>query len=237
MRQIGAAALLAASAIVGTAHAQTSQCTVPDRLPRPKPEEPTESEPRRDLPIGSYTLAVSWSPQYCAGKKSAADAFQCGGRSGRFGFVLHGLWPDGYGKAWPQYCKPTTLLPERVIRQNLCMTPSAQLLQHEWAKHGTCMSSRPADYFAKARALYTPLRFPDMQAAARRPRLTVAAFAQLFANANPGIRADMMRVTTTRGGWLNEVWLCLDKRLRYTRCPAHQGGAKPAAVLRIRDAA
>jgi ribonuclease T2 len=47
------------------------------------------------------------------------------------------------------------------------------------------------------------------------------------------MRADMMRITTTRQGWLDEVWLCTDTSFRYTRCPAHQGGAAPTDSVRI----
>ena len=61
----------------------------------------------------------------------------------------------------------------------------------------------------------------------------MVVFADAFARANKGLRADMLRVTTTRGGWLNEVWLCMDKAMQFTRCPGHQGGAPTSAALRI----
>lgn len=217
----------------GTALAQAAQCRLPAQLARPKPDLPTEREPRRILPIGSYTLALSWSPQYCAGKKDSRDSLQCAGRNGRFGFTLHGLWPDGYGKEWPQYCRATDIVPREVLRQNLCVTPSVQLIQHEWAKHGTCMATRPELYFNLSRAFYQSIRYPDMAALARRRTLTVGQFAQAFAAANRGLRADMVRVTTTRDNRLSEIWLCMDRSMEYTRCPAHQGGAKNSAALRI----
>jgi ribonuclease T2 len=44
----------------------------------------------------------------------------------------------------------------------------------------------------------------------------------------------MMRVTATRDGWLDEVWLCLDKRFALARCPAHGGGVRPGTPLKIR---
>ncbi|KXU29133.1 ribonuclease T, partial [Sphingobium sp. AM] len=209
-------------------------CTAPPaQTPRPRPDLPDAGQPRRLLPIGGYTLALSWSPQYCSGAKGSDDAFRCSGRNGRFGFTLHGLWPDGVGRDWPQYCRATDLLPRPVIRQNLCSTPSAQLLQHEWAKHGTCMTTRPELYFNLSRALYQSIRYPDMTALARRKTLTAGQFAQAFAAANKGMRADMMRVTATRDNRLDEVWLCMDKTLEFARCPSHQGGAGNKAVLRI----
>ena len=71
-----------------------------------------------------------------------------------------------------------------------------------------------------------------MIALSRRP-LSAGRFAQAMARANSGLRVEMMRTTADRQGWLDEVWICLDKRFRYARCPAHQGGLKPDARLRI----
>ncbi len=233
MRNLFACLIFAAAAATpGVALAQSAQCALPTRVEQPELEGPTADEPRRAIPIGSYTLAISWSPQYCASAGSKSP-FQCDGRRAKFGFTLHGLWPDGHGAQWPQYCRPAQLVPPAVIRQNLCTTPSAQLIQHEWAKHGTCMTDDPERYFNLSRAFYQSLRYPDMAALARRPSLTVAQFAQAFARANKGMKPNMMRVTTARGHWLSEVWICMDTKLRYTRCPDHQGGAKNSSPLRI----
>ena len=228
-----AAAALALIALPGTALAQSAQCRPPAQIARPVIDGPSDKQPKRVLPIGSYTLALSWSPQYCASARGGQQTLQCGGKTGRFGFTLHGLWPDGFGKEWPQYCRPADLLPRKVIRDNLCTTPSVQLIQHEWAKHGTCMTTRPERYFNLSRTLYQSIRYPDMTALAATENLTVAKFAGAFARANKGLRPDMLRVTTTRGDWLSEVWLCMDRAMQFTRCPVHQGGAAPASYLRI----
>lgn len=222
----------AASLLPVAASAQAYRCVVPHELPRPRADGPTQREPRRVVPIGGYTLALSWTPQHCRERADPDEAFQCGGGN-RFGFTLHGLWPDGEGRTWPQYCRPAPLLGARLIRRNLCMTPSVQLLQHEYAKHGTCMGIGPSRYFARAAALHARLRYPDMAALSRRPGLTVGQFAAAFARANRGVTAGMMRVTTDRAGWLDEVWLCLDKRFAFTACPAHQRGASPTTPLKI----
>ena len=213
--------------------AQTLQCSVPAQVERPRPDLPTPQQPRRVLPIGSYTLAITWSPEYCRTRRDdARNAFQCGGAN-RFGFTLHGLWPDGTGKDWPQYCTGTPILPDAVIARNLCVTPSAQLLQHEYAKHGTCMGVSPAAYFDESRTLFQRLRFPDMMALSRRPNLTAGQIASAIARLNPGMTAQSMRVTTNQRGWLDEIWLCLDKRRRYATCPAHQGGVTPNTRVKI----
>ena len=224
--------MLALLAAPGAALAQASQCSVPARLPTAHVEGPTADQPARRLPTGGYTLALAWSPQYCRTRtRSAEDAFQCGGGGApRFGFTLHGLWPDGVGKLWPQYCKTAPLVPQKVVRDTLCTTPSAQLIQHEYVKHGTCMGLSPAEYFAKSRALYAGIRYPNMDWLSRRPQ-TVASFSRSFARANPGLRADMMTLNINRQGWLEEVWLCLDTRFKPTAC--RPGGPRDKTAVKI----
>ena len=224
---------LAALVAPTLAQAQAYRCAVPARIVPPRPDLPSAEQPKRLLPIGGYTLAISWAPQFCHGNaRQTSASFECGGGN-RFGFTLHGLWPDGEGPEWPQYCRATGIVPAPVIRGQLCATPSAQLIQHEWAKHGTCMSRTPADYFARSSRLYAALRFPDMVALSRRDGLTASDVAKAMAGANRGMAADMMRITASKSGWLEEVWLCLDKQFRYATCPAHQGGLAADAPIKI----
>lgn len=204
----------------------------PPNLPTPHVELPG-NQPVRVVPITSYTLALIWTPQHCFHTVGGAESLECNRDTGTR-FVLHGLWPDGEGKSWPQWCAAADILPRKVIAAHYWATPSPQLMQHEWAKHGTCMTTKPELYFDLSRTLYSQIRYPDMAALAKRTSLTVGNFANAFAAANRGISADMLRVTTTRGGWLDEVWLCMDKAMDYTRCPTHQGGAANAARLRIK---
>lgn len=231
-----AAAGLAGLASPAQVYAQAYQCTVPSSLPRPHADTASAKEPQRIVPIGGYTLALTWTPEYCHGNaKAAAARFECnrrGGSGNRFGFTLHGLWPDGIGKAWPQYCTSTALLPAALIKRHVCATPSPQLLQHEWAKHGTCMGTTPAAYFARSTGLYAKLRYPDIDALSRGP-LTVGKFAGAMASANQGLPAEAIRVTVNKRGWLDELWLCLDRRFAYTRCQAGSGGAAAGTTLKI----
>ena len=217
--------------VPAVAQAQAPNCSIPATIERPHPDLASADQPQRLLPIGGYTLALTWSPQFCRNRHDGNDV-QCGGGS-RFGFTLHGLWPDGEGRDWPQYCHATALLPEPVIRAHLCATPSAQLMQHEWAKHGTCMAGyQPASYFARSTGLYGKLRFPDMDVLSRAP-LRAGGLARVLARLNPGLPANAVRVTATRDGWLDELWLCLDRRFRYTRCRAGSGGVTPGSDLQV----
>lgn len=229
------ASLLAAAALIApaAAQAQAYRCVVPDAPQRVRPDLPTRAQPKRVLPVGGYTLAITWSPQFCRERgRGDASRFQCR-RDNSFGWTLHGLWPDGTGPDWPQYCRATGLVPQPVIRATMCATPSTQLIQHEWAKHGTCMTGyTPARYFDRATALYGRLRYPDMDALSREPA-TAGRVAAAVAGVNPGLRPDMMRVTATREGWLDELWICLDKAFRYRRCPAHQSGLPAGAAVKV----
>ncbi|GAA4765358.1 ribonuclease T(2) [Stakelama sediminis] len=227
----GLAAALTAAILPQAASAQAYSCKIPQTLPVPEPALPSPRQPRRIMPVGGYTLALIWAPQSC--HERAGDGFSgfmCGSENS-FGFTLHGLWPDGQGKSWPQYCRSTAILPPRVVRRNLCATPSANLLQHEYAKHGTCMGISPQAYFKRSTGLYAKLRYPNMQALSHRRTLTVGQFAAAFAQANPGISPDMLKVRTNRKGWLEEVWLCLDTRFRYKRCK--EAGAPATARVKI----
>ena len=226
--------VMAAAALLwsGAAHAQALSCRAPGYAPRPRPELPSASEPARRLPIGGYTLALTWSPQSCFGHQRDDDrAFQCASGN-RFGFTLHGLWPDGVGPTWPQYCAATPLLSRETIARNLCSTPSAQLLQHEWAKHGTCMGGTPDQYFARSTGLYHRLRFPDMNRLSR-ATATAGQIKAALAAANLGLPANAVRVTVNRNGWLDELWLCLDRAFAYTTCRANSGGVPDATGVRI----
>lgn len=216
----------------GVASAQALVCRPGGGVERPRPDLPDAKQPRRILPIGSYTLALTWNPGLCrANGGDRENRFRCSAGT-RFGFTLHGLWPDGTGKTWPQYCADTRILPPAQIKAMLCTTPSAQLIQHEWAKHGTCTTMSPAVYFGTAKRLYDAVRYPDMDALSRGD-LTVGQFKARFAAANPGIPASAIRVTVTREDWLDELWLCLDTGLRYERCKPNSGGAADSNPLKI----
>ncbi|MDK2761387.1 MAG: ribonuclease T(2) [Sphingopyxis sp.] len=202
----------------------------------PRLEQPKRGEPVRRPPITGYLLSMSWSPQHCAGlrdPRGMRDRFQCSGENGRFGWILHGLWPESDTRNYPQWCRPAKIVPQPVLKKHMCMTPSAQLLQHEWAKHGTCMSRDPASYFRAAGRLFRAVRFPDMNALAAKPQ-SAESIRRAFASANRGVSESMIAVSTDREGWLSEVRLCLGPRMRPQRCKAFQAGAKGETAVRVR---
>ena len=72
-----------------------------------------------------------------------------------------------------------------------------------------------------------------MTALSRRQDLTAGMLATAIAQANPGITPAMMRITATKDGWLDEIWLCLDLKYRYGPCKPNSGGVTPGTRLKI----
>ncbi len=209
--------------------AWAQSCNIPATLPMPKIET-VPSDAVRNTQVTGHILALSWSPQFCRTHSGERFASQCGAE--RFGFILHGLWPDGAGSANPQWCIPVAAVPAEVARKSFCATPSVDLQQHEWAKHGSCVTSDPATYFRAATGLFAAIKQPDMDKLSR-ARPNVADFTTAFIAANRGLRADMIRITTGKGGWLEEVRICLDKNYHTVRCPRDIGSASPRSALKI----
>ena len=222
-------AAFAAFALSATAIAAGPGDPPPPNLPVPHPEYPGD-QPVRVVPVVSYTLALIWTPQHCLRAVGGAESFQCNRDTGSR-FVLHGLWPDGEGRNWPQWCAAAAILPKKVVAAHYWATPSPQLMQHEWAKHGTCIAgATPDTYFGQSNRLFYGLRFPDMRKLAEAPT-TESKFAQAFAAANPGMEPDSIRLNLDKQGWLQEVWLCLDTAFQSIHCAAP---AQPGRVVHIR---
>jgi ribonuclease T2 len=202
----------------------------------PHAELPSADQPVRRAPTTGYTLSMIWTPEHCFAQNKrggGADDGECSGAA-RTGFILHGLWPDGDGpNRWPQYCHPVAILTDQQIAAGIGATPSPQLLQHEWAKHGSCMTGDPVAYFAQEDRVFATIHAPDMATLAHRRGLTVGQFQSAFAAANPGMRADMMRLNLNKRGWLEEVWLCLGLDKRPRTCPAGQGGAQSGDFVKV----
>jgi ribonuclease T2 len=212
------------------AQAQAYQCRAPQVRSVPSI---TPDGPRRNLPVTGYTLALSWSPEFCktrAGNRN--HAVQCGGASGSFGLVVHGLWPES-GQSWPQWCVAETPITPADIRGALCMMPSERLVARSWAKHGSCMVRSPDAYFRITRILWASLRLPDYDRISREEALTAGRIRAAFADANPGIPANAIGVKLNGRGWLEEVRLCYAKTFRPARCSPTRYGARDTAPAKI----
>ena len=228
-----AVASLLVAAVPAPALAQAYQCRAPQSIAMPRPVQP--DGPRRTSAVTGYTLAISWSPEFCRGGTAAKDPenLQCNGTIGRFGFVLHGLWPEsGQGK-YPQWCSVTPRPTEAELKANLCMTPVPWLLEHEWAKHGSCMATTPAAYFKASATLWNALRLPDADRLSRKKGLTMGDLRREFVALNPGVPVSAVGIRASNGGWLREIHLCYNKAFRPTPCEARAFGPKNDVPLKI----
>jgi ribonuclease T2 len=224
------ALVLALLALPSPAWAQAYQCAPPARigaLPVPRPDGPI-----RRTPIGRYTLAVSWTPEFCRFDRDPAS-IQCSGRNGRFGFVLHGLWPESVSGPPPQWCSIRPRPSAQTLRRNLCMTPVPTILEHEWAKHGSCMARTPAAYFDQAAKLWRSLHWPDVDRLSRQEGLTVGDLRREISLANPRFEPEQIGVLLSDRGWLRELRLCYSRRYRPMTCAPAQKGPPDSTPLKI----
>ena len=219
---------LLAAALPVPALAQAYQCRLPGRI---EPwRAPRQDGPSRRTAISGYVLAASWTPEYCHNDKAS---MQCSGRNGRFGFVLHGLWPEARSGPPPQWCSLTPRPSAELIRRNLCMTPVPWLLEHEWAKHGSCMVRTPEAYFRVSGILWRSLRWPDADRLSRQEGLTVGDLRRAFIAANPDWRGRRIGVELSRRGWLRELRLCYGRDFMPADCERRSFGPPDAAAVKV----
>lgn len=218
------AALLTAG-FAGGASPPPRVCHLPATV-TPAPElTPPAGEIVRGAPTAFYMLALTWAPESCRTRSDdPAFAIQC--RQNAFGFILHGLWPDGVDGRHPRYCGPAPAIRAATVRQHLCMTPSAASLQHEWAAHGTCGWTSSEAYFKQAQVLWRSVKLPSMAAT-----MTAGQVRDAFVAANPGVVRRGIYIKSTDGR-LEDVRLCYDLRYRPAACQGGQG-APDEATLRI----
>ena len=190
--------------------------------------------PTRTVPVNGYTLALSWSPEFCKGREmDARQRTQCSGRNGRFGLIVHGLWPDGRS-TWPQWCPTERKVSPIEARKNMCVTPSARLIARQWAKHGSCMVPRPEAYFRVTRILWDSLRIPDYDRLSRQGGLTAGDIRRAFSDANGRHwEPEMVGVKLNSRGWLEELRLCYGKDFMPTSCSKRTLGSHDTASARI----
>ncbi|HEX2255813.1 MAG TPA: ribonuclease T2 [Afifellaceae bacterium] len=165
-----------------------------------------------------YVLSLSWSPSFCRTEAAEGERPQCAsGR--RDGFIVHGLWPQ-YESGWPEFCPSDAPAepPRSLVERLLDIIPSPGLVAHQWRKHGACSGLDQASYFALLRqareqvVVPEALRIPD-----RRRTASAREVEQAFVAANPGLSATGIAVSC-RDGRLNEVRICLTRRLDFRRC-------------------
>jgi ribonuclease T2 len=165
-----------------------------------------------------YLLSLSWSPAYCLDSPGAAE---CNGPR-RYGFIVHGLWPQ-YEYGAPEYCDPSSPLPDSVVEGIVDLMPARGLIHHEWSAHGSCSGLAAADFFALLRRADQGLVIPPEFSGRGAPtEQSLTAIAEGFRRANPQLPQQAFVVTCTRQNQprLREVRLCLGRNLVPRSCGA-----------------
>jgi ribonuclease T2 len=173
-----------------------------------------------DLPTDYFMLSLSYAPNFCKTKgNDQKNVFEC--KSGNnFNWVTHGLWAEANHPTQctsnpsmlqhPRYClgDDYPVISADEVSKNLCAQPGFDLVEMEWAKHGTCSSLTGEAYLQKTRELYAQLELPkqDMQP----PQI----YKWLRKN-NPALRHINMAFDNKA----HELRICFDKQFAYIDCP------------------
>jgi len=165
-----------------------------------------------------YVLVLSWSPDFCATNRNAANESQCSiGR--KYGFVLHGLWPQ-FEKGYPADCN-VEQIPKNI--KNKCeVFPSMKLCQHEWEKHGTCSNLGAAGYLDFTAQLKNNVVIPDAYKTPDKTfRINTAQLKTDFIGKNAGFSPESIAPYCSGSGrFLKEVFFCYDKGGKSRACSA-----------------
>ncbi len=176
-----------------------------------------------------YTFALSWSPEYCHenpwnhGSECSANA--------KWGFVVHGLWPDRNDRTAPQGCAATPFDPSQIPAGMEAIMPR-EIYQHEWQKHGVCSGMSEQAYFARIASLYRQIKIP-LQDTGRDQQVTPSALRSQFSKANPGFMPSAFRVEDTRNS-LVAVQVCLNKSFAPLSCPQPGDTRSTSIAVRAR---
>ena len=197
-----------------------AQYTVPDRPFNPAADGSRRSRSRRNHPSANsapgdfdfYLLNLSWSPEFCATHSSSPEC------SAHPGFVVHGLWPQNTDGTYPENCSnaPGPANPS----QYTDIIPTASLVQHEWATHGTCSGLAADAYFSDIRSVFQEVHIPatftgNQQPAMLAPDVILAQFSR----SNPTFPAASFALSCGNN-YLTAVEVCLDKSLHPETCQA-----------------
>jgi ribonuclease T2 len=176
----------------------------------------------RGAPAGQfdyYVLALSWSPGFCEATGDVKGRRQCESGAG-LGFVVHGLWPQ-FDQGYPSFCEPGGRSPSRpALEAAKGLFPEEGLARYQWRKHGSCSGLSPADYFEATRRARALVRIPErLERPGTDTKVLSYDVERAFAQANPGLRPEMMAVACGRR-MFQEIRICLDKDLRgFRQCP------------------
>ncbi|MEL7050067.1 MAG: ribonuclease T, partial [Pseudomonadota bacterium] len=184
-----------------------------------------------------YALVLSWSPTYCASRKSKRYEPQCDAKRSRpYAFVLHGLWPQ-YNRGYPERCwiKDRPFVPKRIINSMLDIMPSPKLVIHEYKKHGTCSGLTPKGYYDLSRRMFETVKIPArFQQPTKAQMVSPEALVDAFTEVNPALRPDMLAVSCGgAGNRLREIRVCFSKSGKLTPCGRNENQRRLCSAKRM----
>lgn len=157
-----------------------------------------------------YVLALSWSPEFCHSHPTKPEC-----ASGKFGFVVHGLWPQ-YEDRYPENCStaPGLADPSRMAD----IMPDTGLVAHEWITHGTCSGLDADSYFKLVRRAFESVKVPGRLATPRQgSSMTPQELKEEFVATNPRLKAEDLAVSCGNN-YLTGIEVCFDKQLQPRAC-------------------
>ena len=165
-----------------------------------------------------YVMALSWSPNWCSREGEARGSPQCA-PGARFGWVLHGLWPQYEDGGWPDFCSVNRRNPSRSeTAAEADLFGSSGSAWHQWNKHGRCTDLSADDYYALSRLAYDGVTRPDVfRRLDRDVRLPASVVEEAFLEANPEMSADQITITC-RDRTIQEARICLTRDLKLRAC-------------------
>lgn len=181
--------------------------------------KPDKRPPPRGSGFDFYVLSLSWSPAFCASSEGSGNRQQCGSDR-RYGFVVHGLWPQNEN-GYPEFCRSDEpeRVPDAIGRTMFDIMPSMGLIGHQWRKHGSCSGLSQRDYFSATRAAFEAIRLPERIASgAETATLSADAIETAFTDANPGLSKRGISISCD-GKRLEEVRICLNRDMTFRDCP------------------
>ncbi|MFD1746131.1 ribonuclease [Rhizobium helianthi] len=173
-----------------------------------------------------YVLALSWSPTFCDGKRAKNSPEQCGDGK-KFGFIVHGLWPQNES-GYPQNCSTSEprRVPEALGRPYFDIMPSMGLIGHQWRKHGSCSGLSQKAYLETTRAAFNKIKLPSDISTANATSFSAEEIEQKFVAANPGLTAESIAVNCEKDKF-EEVRICMTKDLGFRACQeVDRGGCR-----------
>ena len=158
-----------------------------------------------------FLLDMPWGPVFCTSIKDVSA--QCRPQAG---FVVHGLWPQNNNGTWPEFCSHSP--GPRDLTPNLDITPDIALLQHEWAKHGTCSGLTPAEFFRAEHEAFAQIQTPTALIDLNNSRTFTPLFVlDMFYVTNPGFPPGSFSLSC-KNGHVIAVEACFSKSLQPIAC-------------------